>query len=130
MNIYKLVTDSLKQATKSLYGQTADEKLIQIQHTRKEFEGDITLVVFPLLKLSKKDPELTGDELGKYFTNNLSWVVKHNVIKGFLNLTVSDSFYLEYLNYCNSQTNYGYREKTDKAETYIIEYSSPNTNKP
>lgn len=130
MNIYKLLTDSLKQATKSLYGQTADDKLIQIQHTRKEFEGDITLVVFPLLRLSKKDPELTGNELGKHLAENLSWVVKYNVIKGFLNLTVSDGFYLEYLNYSNSQTNYGYSEKADKAETFIIEYSSPNTNKP
>ncbi len=130
MNIYKLLSESLKQAVKLLYGQEPDDKLIQIQHTRKEFEGDITLVVFPLLKISKKNPELTGGELGKYFTSNLSWVLKYNVIKGFLNLTVSDGFYLEYLNYCISQANYGYSDNADKSETYIIEYSSPNTNKP
>ncbi len=130
MNIYKLLSESLKKAAKLLYGQEPDDKLIQIQHTRKEFEGDITLVVFPLLKISKKNPELTGDELGKYFTSNLSWVLKYNVIKGFLNLTVNDGFYLEYLNYCISQANYGYNDNADKSETYIIEYSSPNTNKP
>ncbi len=130
MNIQKLLSDSLIKGIKELYGQDADKNLIQIQHTRKEFDGDITLIVFPLLKISRKKPELTGEELGTYLIRNLSWIINYNVIKGFLNLTVSDVFYLEYLNFCNSQARYGCKDVTDAAETYIIEYSSPNTNKP
>ena len=130
MNIHELLTKSLIQGIKSLYGQKADEKMIQIQSTRKEFEGDITIIVFPLLRISKKKPEQTAADLGEYLSSKLSLINNYNVIQGFLNLTVSDEFYLEYLNFCNSQPDYGFRQYKEGAETYIIEYSSPNTNKP
>jgi arginyl-tRNA synthetase len=130
MNIHNILIDTLIKGIKSLYGQSPDKKLIQLQKTRKEFEGDITLVVFPLLKISGKKPELTAKELGEYLSSNLKEIKKYNIIKGFLNLTVSDSFYLDYLNFCNSQTSYGFATEREDSETYIIEYSSPNTNKP
>ena len=130
MNIHNILIDALIKGIKDLYGQIPDKKFIQLQKTRKEFEGDITLVVFPLLKISGKKPELTAKELGEYLLSNLSEIKKYNVIKGFLNLTISDSFYLEYLNFCNSQISYGFIKDKEDYETYMIEYSSPNTNKP
>ena len=130
MNIHHLITDALIKGTGLLYGQKAGKKSIQLQNTRKEFEGDITLVVFPLLKISKKNPETTGRELGEYLLSQLTGVKKYNVIKGFLNITISDSFYLQCLNFCSSQTNYGFQQDEKNAETCMIEYSSPNTNKP
>jgi arginyl-tRNA synthetase len=129
MNIHGIITETLVKGVRSLYGQEAGAEIIQLQNTRREFEGDITLVVFPLLKISKKTPETTGQELGEFLLSQLSEIKKYNVIKGFLNLTISDSFYLHYLNYCNTQKNYGYK-KERSPRTYIIEYSSPNTNKP
>jgi len=130
MNIHNIITETLIKGISSLYGQRADKKSIQLQSTRKEFEGDITMVVFPLLKISKKEPEATALELGEYLQSHLSEIDKYNVIKGFLNLTISDSFYLQYLNFCNSQVDYGFQQVKENAETCIIEYSSPNTNKP
>jgi arginyl-tRNA synthetase len=130
MNIHNILVDSLIKGINLLYGQKPDKESIQLQKTRKEFEGDITLVVFPLTKISKKNPEITAEELGKYLLLNLSEVKKYNVIKGFLNLTISDSFYLNYLNFCNSQLNYGFKQDEESIETFMIEYSSPNTNKP
>ncbi len=129
MNIHGIITETIVKGIRSLYGQKAGAELIQLQNTRREFEGDITLVVFPLQKISKKTPETTGKELGEFLLSQLSEIEKYNVIKGFLNLTISDSFYLHYLNYCNTQENYGFR-KERSPKTYIIEYSSPNTNKP
>jgi arginyl-tRNA synthetase len=130
MNIHSIITDALLKGISSLYGHEADKKSIQLQSTRKEFEGDITLVVFPLVEISKKKPETMAQELGEYLLSHLSEIEKYNVIKGFLNLTISDNFYIKYLNFCNSQVNYGYRQQKKSAETCIIEYSSPNTNKP
>ncbi len=130
MNIHNILIDKLLTGIKLLYGEKPDSKLIQLQKTRREFEGDITLVVFPLLKISGKKPELTAKEIGDYLLSDLPEIKKYNVVKGFLNLTVSDSFYLEYLIFCNSQLNYGFSTDTGEQETYMIEYSSPNTNKP
>jgi arginyl-tRNA synthetase len=130
MNVHNILIDTLIKGIKALYGQSAEKKFIQLQKTRKEFEGDITLVVFPLLKISGKKPELTAKELGEYLLSNLKEIKRYNVIRGFLNLTISDSFYLEYLNYCNSQQKYGFSKDKEDYETVMIEYSSPNTNKP
>jgi arginyl-tRNA synthetase len=130
MNIHNILIDTLIKGIKALYGQIPDRKFIQLQKTRKEFEGDITLVVFPLIKISGKKPEHTAKELGEYLLSNLTEIKKYNVIKGFLNLTISDSFYLEYLIFCNSQKDYGFNKDKEDYETYMIEYSSPNTNKP
>ncbi len=130
MNIQNILIDKIIEGISSLYGQKPDMKTIQLQKTRREFEGDITLVVFPLLKISGKKPEITAKELGEYLLSNLSEVVKYNVIKGFLNLTISDNFYLNYLIFCNSLREYGFNREKEGYETYMIEFSSPNTNKP
>ncbi|UCH13841.1 MAG: arginine--tRNA ligase [Bacteroidales bacterium] len=130
MDIHSILIETIIKGINSLYGQIVDKKILQLQKTRKEFEGDITLVVFPLLKMSGKNPEPTAKELGEFLLSNLSEVKKYNVVKGFLNLTISDSFYLQYLIFCNSQQNYGFKRSKEGYETYMIEYSSPNTNKP
>jgi arginyl-tRNA synthetase len=113
-----------------LYGKTCEPAHIQLQKTRREFEGDITLVVFPLLKLSGKSPDVTAAELGDYLQDNLEEIVKFNVVKGFLNLVVSDRYFLGYLNAAAADQRFGILDPAEKAETIMVEYSSPNTNKP
>ncbi len=124
-----MIESGTSKAMHDLYGATVDERLIQIQKTRQEFEGDYTLVVFPLLRTSRKGPEQTADELGKYLVDFLPEVVDFNVIKGFLNLTVSDvylhSFFVE-----NKNSAYFGRKKAGTDEPVVVEYSAPNTNKP
>ncbi len=128
-----MINDLLKltliEAGKELYGQEIPDNLIQIQKTRPEFEGDLTIVVFPLLRISKKNPAQTADELGKYIVTNLENVVAYNVIKGFLNLTISINYWLDFFNNGKNQTDFGKKEITTEAPV-VIEYSSPNTNKP
>lgn len=113
---------------KDVYGQEIPENTWQYQKTRKEFSGDITLVVFPLLKWSKKGPEQTGEEIGAYLQKNLPLITGYNTVKGFLNLEISNSFWLEELNKAFSNKNFGH--KTSSGKTYLVEFSSPNTNKP
>ena len=113
-----------------LYGKPVSLSSIQLQKTKREFEGDITLVVFPLLGVSKKAPEVTGQEIGTYLQEHVSEVVAFNVVKGFLNLLIGDRFYLEFLNHALDEENYGIAPVCEEAETVMIEYSSPNTNKP
>ena len=113
-----------------LYGKTCESAHIQLQKTRREFEGDITLVVFPLLKLSGKSPDVTAAELGGYLQDNLEEIVKFNVVKGFLNLVVSDRYFLRYLNAAAADQRFGILGPAEDAETIMVEYSSPNTNKP
>ncbi len=127
--INDLLTLTLIEAGKALYGEKIPENIIQIQKTRPEFEGDLTIVVFPLLRISKKNPAQTADELGKYFVTNLENVVTYNVIKGFLNLTISNNYWLNFFNISKNQTDFGKKEITREAPV-VIEYSSPNTNKP
>lgn len=112
---------------KELYPDVS-ENLIQLQKTKSDFEGDVTLVVFPLVRISKKSPEETATVIGEYLTNELSFVVGFNVVKGFLNLEISTSYWLSQFHKILNTPNYGVREKSNK--TYIVEYSSPNTNKP
>ena len=127
--IEKLISDALIKSVKTLYGQDLPEKLAQLQKTRTEFEGDYTVVVFPLLRMSKKKPEDTAEELGKEISNTLNIISGFNVVKGFLNLSVSDDYWLEYFMNNKGNTAYGI-ENTSEGNPFVIEYSSPNTNKP
>ncbi|NLZ72826.1 MAG: arginine--tRNA ligase, partial [Bacteroidales bacterium] len=130
MNIEDLLRRSVSQGVKDLYGQEPDINQIQFQKTKREFEGHITLVVFPLLKLSKKKPEDTGQEIGGYLQANNELVDSFNVIKGFLNLTISAEAWVRLLKNIDSQKNYGLVEATKDSPLVMIEFSSPNTNKP
>ncbi|NMA73074.1 MAG: arginine--tRNA ligase [Bacteroidales bacterium] len=130
MNIADLLRRSVNQGVKDLYKQEPDVNQIQFQKTKREFEGHITLVVFPLLKLSKKKPEETGEEIGAYLQANNELVDSYNVINGFLNLTISSDAWVKLLKNIDSQKNYGLVEVTKDAPLVMIEFSSPNTNKP
>lgn len=126
----KLIRSGIKEAVITLYGVSADDDLLQIQKTRKEFEGDFTLVVFPLSRISHKGPEQTAGEIGEYLTRRLSAISGYNVIKGFLNLTISPAEWGRRLSDMFAGEAYGFTEPGDGAKTVVIEYSSPNTNKP
>jgi arginyl-tRNA synthetase len=128
--IDSILNKHILTALHDLYGKEVDPKLIQLQKTRKEFEGDITLVVFPLLKTSGKSPERTASELGEYLSRKAGEVTKFNVVKGFLNLVIADSYYLGFLNNSARGDSYGILEPDPEAEVIMVEYSSPNTNKP
>jgi len=130
MDIELLMLSEVKKAVLSLFGQEADDKKIQLQETRKDFEGDITLVVFPLLRFSKISPEETANTIGKYLLENSGLVVDFNVVKGFLNLMVPSSYWMKILIKASGDTHYGIRTATGDAELVMVEYSSPNTNKP
>ncbi len=130
MKIEEKLTGSIIEAIQSLYGQKVSTAFIQLQKTKKEFEGHITLVVFPFLKISKKKPEQTAQEIGEYLEAHQPAVASYNVIKGFLNLTIASSEWIDMLTDIHSQPQYGFHPVTDKSPLVMIEYSSPNTNKP
>ena len=130
MNIEALISKAAGEAVKSLYGMEASEKMLQLQKTRSEFEGNLTLVVFPFVKAAKKSPEQTAQEIGEYLVQNCSAVEKFNVVKGFLNLSIGDGAWVELLNAIDSDDNFGMKKATDDSPLVMIEYSSPNTNKP
>ncbi|MBR4380655.1 MAG: arginine--tRNA ligase [Bacteroidaceae bacterium] len=130
MKIEEKLTGSIAEAIQSLYGQEAPVNFIQLQKTKKEFEGHLTLVVFPFLKISKKKPEQTAQEIGEYLLAHQSAVSAFNVIKGFLNLTIASSEWIGMLADIHQQPQYGFRKVTDQSPLVMIEYSSPNTNKP
>ena len=125
----KLVT-SVISGRKALYGQDVPAAQVQLQKTKKEFEGHLTLVVFPFLKMSKKGPEQTAQEIGEYLKANEPAVAAFNVIKGFLNLTVASATWIELLNEIHTDAQYGIVSADENAPLVMIEYSSPNTNKP
>ena len=125
----KLVT-SVISGLKALYGQDVPAAQVQLQKTKKEFEGHLTLVVFPFLKMSKKGPEQTAQEIGEYLKANEPAVAAFNVIKGFLNLTVASATWIELLNEIHADAQYGIVSADENAPLVMIEYSSPNTNKP
>lgn len=125
----KLVT-SVISGLKALYGQDVPAAQVQLQKTKKEFEGHLTLVVFPFLKMSKKGPEQTAHEIGEYLKANEPAVAAFNVIKGFLNLTVASATWIELLNEIHADAQYGIVSADENAPLVMIEYSSPNTNKP
>ena len=117
------------EAVKACYGVELTEKDVQLQETRKEFAGDLTVVVFPFTRYSRKSPEETAKELGEYLKQNIEEVETYNVIKGFLNVVISSAYWIEVLNDVAKEEKYGYA-KEPSGKTYMIEYSSPNTNKP
>lgn len=127
MNIEKKISDKIKEAIKSLYA--TDIEKVTLEQTNPDFEGDITLVVFNFLKISKKKPEDTATEIGNYLKANVAEVASFNVIKGFLNIVISDVFWINYLNEINGKSLYVLAPPPD-APTVMVEYSSPNTNKP
>ena len=130
MAIENTLAQSVCKVVETLYGQSVDEKTIQLQATRKEFEGDYTLVVFPFLKISKKSPEVTAQEIGAELQRVEPLVSKFNVIKGFLNLSISQNHWIGTLNAIVADKNYGTTAPTERSPLYMVEYSSPNTNKP
>ena len=137
MNIETLISQAATEAVKELYGMDVTEKttdstsrLVQLQKTRSEFEGNLTLVVFPFVKAARKSPEQTAQEIGEYLLKNCSAVEKYNVVKGFLNLSVSQSAWLQLLEAIDEDEHFGMKKADEKAPLVMIEYSSPNTNKP
>ena len=130
MNIEKKLVSSVIGGLKALYGQDVPAAQVQLQKTKKEFEGHLTLVVFPFLRMSKKGPEQTAQEIGEYLQANEPSVAAFNVIKGFLNLTIASSAWIELLNGIHADKQYGIVAATDNSPLVMIEYSSPNTNKP
>ena len=130
MKIEDKLVASVINGLKALYGQEVPEKMVQLQKTKKEFEGHLTLVVFPFLKMSKKGPEQTAQEIGEYLKANDPAVAAFNVIKGFLNLTIASATWIELLNEIQADEQYGLVQATETSPLVMIEYSSPNTNKP
>ena len=130
MSIDSIISAAAADALKSLYGADVDAASIVPQTTKKEFEGNLTIVVFPFLKASRKAPEATAQEIGAYMQEHCDAVKSFNVIKGFLNITIEPKFWVGILNHINGTANFGFKEETPDSELVMIEYSSPNTNKP
>ena len=130
MVIEQQITGSVIAGIKELYGADVAEAQVQLQKTKKEFKGHLTLVVFPFLRMSKKSPEQTAQELGEYLVKKEPAVAEFNVIKGFLNLTVASGCWIDLLNEINAAPEYGFTKATENSPLVMIEYSSPNTNKP
>ena len=130
MNILSEINKAAKEAVKALYGQDVPEKMVQVQKTKKEFEGSLTIVVFPFLKMSKKKPEDTAQEIGQWLKENCKAVADFNVVKGFLNIVIDKAAWLSMLNDINKDELYGEVAAKENSPLVMIEYSSPNTNKP
>ena len=130
MKIEEQITVAALAAVKELYGTEVPEKMIQLQKTRSDFEGNLTLVTFPLLKTSRKKPEDTAQDLGEYLKKNCKAVADFNVVKGFLNLVIAQAAWTGLLNDINADEKFGEKRVTDESPLVMIEYSSPNTNKP
>ena len=130
MKLEEVLKSELRIGIERIYGEMPDDKLIQLQKTRKEFDGDLTFVVFPILRLSKKSPEITAQEIGDYLVSKLEEIDSYNVVKGFLNLCISEVYWMEAFKEALSTQNFGFQCASKNAEKIVIEYSSPNTNKP
>lgn len=131
ISIETKIAEAVITGIKVLYGQEVPEKMVQLQETRAEFEGNLTLVVFPFLKISRKKPEDTAQEIGQYLVENVNDVVsRFNVVKGFLNLVISPALWIKMLEDINGEKKFGFKPITEDSPLVMIEYSSPNTNKP
>jgi arginyl-tRNA synthetase len=130
MSVELIIRDHIVEAIAKCYNQQIEPSLVQLQNTRKEFEGDITLVVFPFVRMSKKSPEQTASEIGDFLQENVTEVEKYNVVKGFLNLVISPEYWISVLNAASANPNYGITQETESSQLVMVEYSSPNTNKP
>lgn len=128
MDILAIIQGAVLKAIDELYGQTAKPQMVSINATRKEFEGDYTVVVFPFVKMARKKPEQVGEELGKYLVEQLPEIKAFNVIKGFLNLSVDDAYWVNFLDSIYDDENFG--QHPSKGQKVMVEFSSPNTNKP
>ena len=125
-----LIRNKVIEAIKTLYGQVVDENQVQVQTTRKEFTGDKTVVVFPFLRFSKKSAEQTADEIGNFLVDTIQAISEFNIVKGFLNLVIDQSYWISQFNIAAADEKYGFTTPHEKSELVMIEYSSPNTNKP
>ncbi|HPS10271.1 MAG TPA: arginine--tRNA ligase, partial [Paludibacteraceae bacterium] len=130
MNLESILSEGVIQAVSELYGQTISPDIIQFQKTKKEFEGDITLVVFPFVKLARKSPEQTGEEIGAFLKSRFESIEKYNIIKGFVNFTIAPAYWIGQLDEMHHQPEFGIVAAKADADLMMIEYSSPNTNKP
>ena len=130
MKIEEQLLQSAKEAIKALYGANVEDNLLQLQKTKKEFEGNLTLVVFPLLRTSKKKPEETAEEIGAWMAEHCDAIASYNVVKGFLNLVISQKAWLGLLNDIDSDAHFGEKTVNESSPLVMVEYSSPNTNKP
>ena len=130
MNIESLISMAAQDAVKSLYRQEVPEKMVQLQKTRSEFEGNLTLVVFPFVKMARKSPEQTAQEIGQYMVDNCPAIEKFNVVKGFLNLCIGQGAWLKFLEDIDQDEHFGMKTAHEGSPLVMIEYSSPNTNKP
>ncbi|MDE6295261.1 MAG: arginine--tRNA ligase [Muribaculaceae bacterium] len=130
MSIEDIIANGVVEAVEALYGLKTEAGTVQIQQTRKEFEGNLTVVVFPYLKASHKSPDATAAEIGEWLKANIEAVAGYNAVKGFLNLSVSPRFWLSQLHSIAEDADFGIRPVTDNSELVMVEYSSPNTNKP
>jgi arginyl-tRNA synthetase len=128
MSLSQILTPSIQKAIQALFDVTVDK--IEFQTTRKEFEGDITMVIFPLLKVIKSNPVELGNKIGNYLVENLSEVARFNVVSGFLNIVIADSYYLNFFNEIKDNQKFGYVTPNPEDKAIMVEYSSPNTNKP
>ncbi|MBV5314346.1 MAG: arginine--tRNA ligase [Prolixibacteraceae bacterium] len=130
MSIELILSTKIIEAIAQCYNHQVEPSLVQLQNTRKEFEGDITLVVFPFVRMSKKSPEATAAEIGDYLQQHVAEVEKYNVVKGFLNLVISPAYWVSVLNSASVHSNFGITEAAEVSKLVMVEYSSPNTNKP
>ena len=128
MTLPEILTPSIEKAIKALFDVAIDK--VEFQTTRKEFEGDITMVIFPLLKVVKSNPVELGNKIGNYLVENLDEVSRFNVVSGFLNIVISDAYYLDFFNGIKSNEQYGFVTPSPEDKAIMVEYSSPNTNKP
>jgi arginyl-tRNA synthetase len=128
MSLSQILTPSIQKAIQALFDVTIDK--IEFQTTRKEFEGDITMVIFPLLKVIKSNPAELGNKIGNYLVENVSEVARFNVVSGFLNIVIADGYYLNFFNEIKDNTKFGYVTPNLEDKAIMVEYSSPNTNKP
>src|SRR6478609_5061602 len=128
MTLTQILSPEIKKAIQELFGVAVEK--IEFQATRKEFEGDITMVIFPLLKQIKSNPVELGNKIGQYLVDNVQVVSKFNVVSGFLNIVIADEFYVNYFNEIKDDAKFGFVTPSAEDKAVMVEYSSPNTNKP
>ncbi|EKF55807.1 arginyl-tRNA ligase [Galbibacter marinus] len=128
MNIQELIISKVKEAVATIFEKELE--MVELQITRKEFEGDLTVVIFPMLRTLKGNPQLIGEEIGAYLELNMDQVIRFNVVKGFLNLVISESYFMDFFNGIRTQAHFGYVSAEPGSNAVMVEYSSPNTNKP
>ena len=128
MNIQEMLTGYVKEAVQNIYDVTLET--VEFQPTRKDFEGDVTIVCFPMLRQVKTNPVKLGEDIGKYLQENVTIVSRFNVVKGFLNILLNDAYYLDFFNEIKNDPDYGFVKELEDPRKIMVEYSSPNTNKP